>query len=237
MEVGMSVPDSTLWGKVKGMLSGTILSTADEIHRLIPDSILFGSLLMYVLTLNASYGIFAIFVLESMMSHKFVSWMFNQVSGNSRSISLECRSGYKTPRYDVQRIFSHNVYPSYGTFSIVSMGTYLGLSMGEFRQTLQTMGPEWDSRYGLAIAFIVIVSALFILVRYLKGCESVEELAIASVAGIVIGLLFYFVNSSLFGKEAVNFLGLPYLVDKSSEGSPIYVCASGGKEIGDEKSE
>jgi hypothetical protein len=29
----------------------------------------------------------------------------------------------------------------------------------------------------------------------------------------------------LFGMESINFLGLPYIVNKNEVGSPIYVCA------------
>ena len=39
-----------------------IIDFIKEIHTLIPDSILFGSLLMYLLTHNLSFGVFAIFV-------------------------------------------------------------------------------------------------------------------------------------------------------------------------------
>ena len=41
----------------------------------------------------------------------------------------------------------------------------------------------------------------------------------------IVGSIFFYVNKSLFGEESMNFLGLPYLVDKNSQGAPIYVCA------------
>ena len=37
---------------------------------------------------------------------------------------------------------------------------------------------------------------------------------------------FYYVNKSVFGEESMNFLGLPYMVSKESQASPIYVCAA-----------
>ena len=42
---------------------------------------------------------------------------------------------------------------------------------------------------------------------------------------VIVGVIFFYINKAIFGVEAMNFLGLPYLVSKESEGSPIYVCA------------
>jgi hypothetical protein len=38
-------------------------------------------------------------------------------------------------------------------------------------------------------------------------------------------MIFFKVNLSLFGTESINFLGLPYMVNKNEVGAPIYVCA------------
>ena len=206
------------------------MSTADEIQRLIPDSILFGSIFLYALTQNISYCVFAIFILESGAIYKLISWMFSQTTGYSRSrntdILLKCYAGYKTPRYDVDRMFSKNTYPSRAIYSIVSIATYLGSSMGTFKETLQTMGPEWASRYAVAISFITVFVGLIVVLRLLRGCESMSEILIATIFGIVSGILLFYINSSLFGKESVNFLGLPFMVEKDKDGTPIYVCAS-----------
>ena len=51
----MSEP--TLWSKFTNFMGGTVIKTITEIHMLMPDSILFGSILMYFLTQNISFGI------------------------------------------------------------------------------------------------------------------------------------------------------------------------------------
>ncbi len=60
----------------------------------------------------------------------------------------------------------------------------------------------------------------------MKGCDTLGEIAIATVLGIFIGIVFYYINVSLFGQEGINFLGLPFLSQKDTTGSPIYVCAA-----------
>ena len=220
----------TIWDKIKNFAGGQILTTADEIQRLIPDSVLFGSIFLYVLTQNISYGVFAIFMLESSTIYKIITWMFSQTSGVSRSLTtdmlLKCRPGYRTPRYEVDRMFSKNAYPSQAVFSIISMASYLGMSMGTFKETMQTMGPEWASRYAVAVSFITVFVGLIVVLRLLRGCESIGEILIAALFGLISGLLFFYINKSLFGKESVNFLGLPFVVEKDKDGTPIYVCAA-----------
>lgn len=214
-----------------------IKNSAMEIGALMPDSILFGSLLLYVLTQNLPFGVFAIFIFESVLSHKLLSWFMLQVEGTavSRSIDPKCRAGYKTPQLAIDRIYDHNPYPSYGVFSVVSIAAYLGLSTHEFSKTMQQMdsnlmdqtqsnNSKWAMRSTVAYVLIGIFLALFIILR-LISCDGFQEVMYASVLGLIVGMFFFKVNLSLFGIESINFLGLPYIVNKNEVGSPIYVCA------------
>jgi hypothetical protein len=202
-----------------------IKSTITEINMLIPDSILFGSLLMYFLTQNMAFGIFGVFIFETVLSHKLISWVSSQSVGPSRSVDIKCRSGFKTPQFSPQRMFSHDSYPSYSVFSITAIGTYLGLATNEFKSTLNAMGAEWSSRATLAYSFIGAMIAIFIGLRLFK-CDSVGEVVLAVLLAIVTGSIFFSLNKAVFGQEAMNFLGLPYMVSKDSQGSPIYICAA-----------
>lgn len=219
----MSEP--TLWDKFKSFMGGTVIKTVTEIHMLMPDSILFGSLLLYFLTQNVAFGIFGIFIFETVLSHKLISWTSAQTVGSSRSVDIQCRVGYKTPQFNVQRMFAHESYPSYGAYSITAIGTYLALATKEFSNTMAAMGPEWAWRPAAAYTFISLVVATFLIARFAK-CDSISELMMAAVFAIITGFVFFYINKALFGEEAMNFLGLPYMVSKDSQGSPIYVCAA-----------
>jgi hypothetical protein len=48
----------------------------------------------------------------------------------------------------------------------------------------------------------------------------------AVTLAFISGIIFFTINKSLFGQESVNFLGLPYIVSKDSQASPIYVCSA-----------
>jgi len=209
-------------------LGGSIANATAELHRMMPDSLLFGSFLLYVLTQHAPFGVFALFVLELILSHKLVGWIMTQSVGSSpdQEPVVACRMGYKMGRMDIRRLFSHGSYPSFGIFSTMGVVTYLSRSMGTFSETLDAMGPVWSSRKIVAMIFAVCLILAVIGGRLYAGCESMGEILLAGALGAGAGLLLYSLHLSVFGEQGMNFLGLPYLVTKESQGTPIYVCSS-----------
>ena len=220
---------SNAWTTIVQFFTPIFISPIIEIYSLIPDSILFGSIVLYAITQNLSYGVFSIFIMEVIVSHKLLSWVLTQTFGpqsRSTSDSIKCRAGFKTPELDVRRIFMHDQYPSYSIFSMTSIATYLGLSTLEFSDTFEAMGSEWKGRSMTAYIFIGAVLLTFILVRALYCTENNYEIATAFIFGLVIAFAFFKLNMMFFDKEAINFLGLPYLSEKAASGTPIYVCSA-----------
>ena len=209
-------------------IPAAITTTVVQIHTIMPDSLLFGSFLLYLLTHNLSFGIFAVFLLEVIMSHRLIGWIVAQSTGPvSRSKDdVACRAGFKTPQFDARRIFLHDPYPSYGVFSLTAIAAYLGLATNEFTDTRKAMGSQWASRGAVAYALMALLVLTFIVVRvYVSNCgDTMGEIMIAVLLAIFVGYAFFHINRSLFGAEAMNFLGLPYLVSKDNAGTPIYVC-------------
>lgn len=217
------------WERIKQFFTTVLLSPVIEMYSLIPDSILFGSIVLYALTQNLSYGVFSIFIVEVIVSHKLLSWVMTQAFGpqpRSKDDSIRCRAGFKTPELDVRRIFMHDQYPSYAVFSMTSIATYLGLSTFEFSDTFDAMGSEWKGRSMSAYIFIVIVLLTFISARAYACSETKSEMFVAMIFAIITALFFFKINMMFFDKEAINFLGLPYLSEKAANGAPIYVCSA-----------
>lgn len=197
-----------------------------EIGRLMPDSILFGSFILYILTQNLAYGVFAVFMLESSLTHKLISTVYELIYGKESSPAADkCIAGYRTPRLAVERILMRDRYPSLATYSIVGAATYLTAAMTYYKDTLKAMGPDWAVRYNAATIMGWLFTVLFILVRLWSGCDSLVEILLAAAMGVAVGLVFYYVNKGIFDKESMNFLGLPYLIRKDQAGKPIFVCA------------
>jgi len=201
-----------------------------ETLSLFPDSILFTSIFLYLLTQNTSYGVLSIFIIELIGSHKFISWLMYNTFGieNTRrnitsSTIKQCEYGFKT--IDVRgKIPINRMYPSYGVFSMISVFTYLTASIIEFSKTLISMGNDWSYRVYVSYFFILCLTALFIIYNFINGCGTSQELMIAVGFGIICGFIFYYINLKIFGIEGMNFLGLPYAISKESNNSPIYIC-------------
>lgn len=215
--------------KAKAFMGGTVIGTISEMYNLMPDSVLFGSLLLYFLTQNLSYGIFSVFIVEMTLSHRLIAWVFSQVMGSPDTQKpVACRAGYKTPQLDIKRMFNHDPYPSYGIFSIVSMATYLGFATNGSSEVLTAMGENWKTRSMVAYIFMALIVGAFILARiFVSDCnDTLGEIMIASAIAVAIGALFYYVNKTIFGKESMNLLGLPSLDSKDQNGDTIYICAA-----------
>lgn len=219
--------EKTAWDKFKEGSSNLLFGPIAEIYALMPDSLLFGSLFLYVLTQNVTFGVFALFITELTMSHRLISWMISGSVGPSRPVTdVRCRAGYKFPQLPASRIFSHESYPSYSIFSISSIATYFGLSMNEFTETLIEMGPNWEKRVMVAYIFIAFVVIAFITLRAINCGERLGEIITAVFLAVMVGFVFFHLNKKLIGVEAINFLGLPYLVRKQDASKPIYVCST-----------
>ena len=202
----------------------SIVNVIIQFHSTMPDSILFGSIILYIVTLSKAYGVFALFIIELIASHKFLSWLIKGTVGpSSGPQNTQCASGYKLARLNYMQIMPTHQYPSYGIFSIVAIATYLGLSTYEFYDVMQSKGAQWQYRAAVAGVFMIATVLLCIIVR-LINCDSFGEIGIALVFAIICGSLFFYINKLLFDKEGVNFLGLPTIESKDATGKNIYIC-------------
>jgi hypothetical protein len=226
-------PDSLWVSRIRPILL-TLLETTNEIGRLFPDSIIFGSFLLFFMTQNLPYGIFALFMIETSVLHKVTSFLFDKTSGgasanskSTRNTDASCIPGFRRARIEFERTLLGNSYPSSPMFFLGAIASYLALVNTAFKETMDEMGKDWSSRYWFGAVMIVLWCGAAIGLRGLTGCTSFGEIGLAFFIGIMMGVGLYFVNTRLFGMEAVNFLGLPYLVNKTDEKNPLYVCTKG----------
>lgn len=219
--------ETSAFDKVTSAAAEYLFGPVAEIYSLMPDSLLYGSLFLYIITQNMPFGVFSLFIFEMSLIHRFISYIFFESVGPSRPPSnLRCRAGFKIPQYSFQRMFSHDQYPSFSIFSISSIATYMGLSLNEFKETMVEMGPNWSKRMIIGYTFIGFMLFVFLSMRAYHCGDQLGEIIVSVFLAIVTGFLLFHLHKALFGIESVNFLGLPYLVRKDEKGNPIYVCAA-----------
>jgi hypothetical protein len=220
--------EGTTYSKVQKYVFSPMSDFAMELFRTVPDAIQFGALALYFLTQNYTYGIFTLFTLETTLFHKVISFVFKGAGGDpgsGGSKEARCRSGFRSPRFEFERRFMADTYPSLGLYFFGAMAAYLSLATYLFSDTLQLMGPIWKGRLIFSSAFVGILLLFLTIYRFFTGCDTLMTVFVALFIGAITGTVFYFINYSVFGIEAMNFLGLPYVVDKSDQSNPIYVCA------------
>ena len=214
-------------------IGGGIVSTVQELQRLFPDSVLFGSLVLYMITLSAPYGILSIFMILVLVAHWIISTMIEKIYGtistgsSGKSDYIEsCTPGFRVARKEIDRILRQRKYPSLSIMSLMAFATYMISIMSQFMDTLDTLGPEWKGRIVFGLLFSVLIPISVILIRVFgNGCESLSEVVMATIFGVLTGTGLFFLLKAQYGMEGINLLGLPYLVDKTAQGSDIYVCA------------
>jgi len=211
-----------------GIYLGSVGLAVQEIARLFPDSVLFGSLVLYVITQHLPYGVFAVFLLESSVFYKLVNLVMDSVVGRPvlKQADLKerknCRPGFLQPRLEPERIFMNEGIVSMPMFYMASTVAYLLGANFQYAQVLRTMGANWGSR----VIFSAICAALLLILFYIRAipCSTHLSLIGAILLGALAGIGFWYLNSALFGKESMNFAGLPYLTDKTENGQPLYTC-------------
>ena len=195
-----------------------------QMGALFPDSILFGTLLLYVITQHLPYGVFGIFLLETSLMHRLLSFAIGKIVPIDvpSKTDASCRSGFHRGRLEFERTVPYDFYPSVPVFFMGAVVTYLYGTLLTFTETFKAMGIDWQGREAIAAIFIAISVLVFVYSK--TGCHDYTEIGIGLLFGFIVGIVFYYINYKVFGVEGMNFLGLPYLIDKTSTNNPLYVC-------------
>ena len=209
-------------------ITGSVTGSVYEINRLFPDSLLFGGLILYFVTQNVAYRMFAILVGEVAVAHWAIDWVLARVQPRSPATGSanRCASGYRAARVEIDRIRSEpDRFPTFSAMTLGALLSYTTTAMIGFKDALDAMGPEWGRRFYVAAAMSALFVIYFVGLRIYTGCETFGEVTVGLVIGALLGLPLYWLNKSVLSDEANNILGLPYMVDKNKTGEPIYVCA------------
>lgn len=219
--IGMDEIINNLWVTAMGSVA--------EINRLFPDSLIFGGLVLFFVTQNLAYRMFALLGVEVALVHWALQWVTDRIQPRSPAngeAKGKCVSGYRAARVELDRINTEpDRFPTFSALTLGTLASYLAAIMLSFKETLEAMGPEWTSRMFVAGIMSLLFIVYFISFRIYTGCETFGEITGTFVIGLLVGFVLYIINKSVLSDESMNVLGLPYLVDKNKDGEPIYICA------------
>ncbi len=222
---------SSYFERLRSILSDTIVPTTQEFLRALPDSIFLGTAFFALVTQNFPLGVLTLAIAEMAMIQRVLGSVVGIVQDNPiKSYSNKCSAGIPSP-YQLSMVgtlMSEVSFPSGPVFLLTAVITYCLTSTINFQQEPEELGkkePEWNARIPLAATFSGLLLVLYALWRYMSQCEGMFTILGSSVLGAITGFIIYLIHLYLFGRDSVNFLGLPLLADRAANGTPLYVRA------------
>ena len=223
---------SSYFKLLKSLGSDVLYPAFHDFMRSLPDSLLLGSGFFALITQSFPIGILVLAIAELGLTHKLLGGFITSVQGgNSHVVDKDvCRPGIPSP-YQISiigKILSETTFPSGPIYLVAGTIGYILASTLNFKNELEELGkkePEWKARIPLAVTFSMLFLFLFTFWRFANECDGAVVALGSVVFGLIMGGLIYLLHVYLFGRDSINFLGIPLLADKAAGGRPLYACA------------
>lgn len=207
-----------------------LIPNFEEQIRILPDSIIFGSLFIALLTQSYSTVMFAVAMLEAGIAGGLLQSLFTYLDIVHTVPSIPekaymCVSGYKSPT--LETLFSGKIASGIPSFPIYFLSTaisYVVSSMFIQKEELEALGPAYAARFYIAIFSSFLLLLIVSFYRMANGCDGFGTVFLSIFFGLLLGALILYQNLSLFGRDAVNLTGIPLLRERTRDGKPLYVC-------------
>ena len=212
-------------------LLGLINPGPTEFMRSLPDSLFVGTSLFALITQSFPLGILVLAMLEFSVLHFLLASVIGSVHSNLSNPGPEiCMSGLPSPYLIsmVGQLYPKTTFPIAPIILVASTIFYTMFSIVNFRDELKELGhkeSEWKLRIPLSLTFSSLLLIGYSFWRYLNGCDTILSTLGSVGLGAVFGGLVFLLHVYLFGRDSINFLGIPLLADRAEGGRPLYVCA------------
>lgn len=223
---------------VQSIWNTYIVPNFQEQIRLVPDSIIFGSLVIALLTQSYSTVMFAVAMLEAGVAGGLLQAFFTYVDIFHTGPSIPerpsaCVSSYTTPT--LETLFSickdkmcgakiASGVPSFPVYFLATAISYVVSSMYSQRQELEALGPAYAARFYIATFVSFLLLLLVTFYRVANGCDGFGTIILSLVFGFLFGGLLFYQNFALLGRDSTNMTGIPLLRERTRDGKPLYVC-------------
>ena len=202
-----------------------------EFMRALPDSLFLGTALFALLTQSFPLGILTFAMMEVGILDWCLAGVLGSIQNNKTPVNSDiCLSGIPSP-YQISilgHVYPQVEFPSTPILFIASTLFYTLAGILNFREELKELAlkePEWAARIPLSIVFTTLLLLFYVTWRVVYSCDSTLGALGSVVLGAIFGGVIHLLHVYLFGRNSINFLGLPLLADRAADGTPLYVCA------------
>lgn len=209
---------------------------ANKLMAYMPDSLIFGTLLISFMTMSYPLLILLLFQFETLLAQKLSSSLFRTLFPTLTvpNTNPQCVEGYyrdpSQARASILALFgtTGGSFPSRPLFLLTAVLSYLMTSLMNFQSSLENLNEDYVARMSIAsIGSVLLVLTVFVL-YWRNGCETFLHGMTTILFAVGFGVLGVFLHKAVFGEESINLLGLPLIVNKLDKGVPLAICAPTG---------
>jgi len=222
---------SSYFNELKSLYGKVVAPAFHDYMRSMPDCIFLGSSLFALITQSYPLGIFVFAMLEFGLIHRLFGGLINAVEQPVQSPPSDaCMPGIPSP-YQISivgKLLTQIPFPSGPVFFMTAVVSYTLAAIINFQEELGELSKnesEWGMRTPFSFIFSVSLLLCFIFWRYTNSCDGLLPILGSVVLGAGVGGLIHLIHVYLFGRDSINFLGIPLLADRAANGRPLYVCA------------
>ncbi len=223
--------------------AATLANTAfDRFVGYLPDSLIAGTLIFGTVTMNYPILLLLLFELEAILVNKGLS-SFSRYAfpvASQPSPDSACADGYNGATTGERRtllalfdsagstgdgVFGPSAFPVRQLFLLSAVLSYLYSSLVSFQDVIRNLDKDYSTRTTFAAIGTLLAIAVVFTIYMKRGCMTFFQGAGTVFAGILLGGIGMLAHSAIFGRDSVNFLGLPLLGSSIESRAPLYVCA------------
>lgn len=217
----------------KEMFQKVILPVASESFRLLPDSLLYGTGLLSLVTYQTPmlflFGVVAVSFVASNLIGTAMNTLMPQDVPPAKA-SHACIPGLYSPSAEritlLSELANTSGFPSVPMFVLATTLAYCISNVIQQSDILNELGPDFKAKIPTILTLSAIFIFVFTLYLMINGCNSFMTIMASLLLGTVLGGLCSIVIPTIFGQEAINILGLPLFVRRDNAGMPLYICAA-----------
>jgi hypothetical protein len=191
-----------------------------------------GSLYIALVTLNYPIFLFSLASGEALLVQSVLSGISNYLQtsesvGGEKEKGAPCKSLYEGSistkfKYLLQNGVGHP-FPNSPLYFIAFAAAYCIQSMSLFAEECSQRGPAYSTRPYIAYIMTSLTIILFALYNLIYNCDTVMGITLSIALGLLVGFMVCYQNLLLFGKQGVDMLFIPPLVERTGMD---YICVS-----------
>jgi hypothetical protein len=206
-----------------------LLDAVNEFMLLFPDSLLFGSLIFGIITISFVHSILFVSIIESLVILYGLQGLFSFLVGKSNIVE-KCTSKVHTIIFQDLFVGTSSNNPSYSTYLVGMVSSYVLSSLYYLNDELEILDSSFIKQYNMSLFLLIALPIAYSIFRMVNACDTLSSTFLGLFFGLLVGLVLCYQNSQIFGRESINFLGIPLLRSKTANNEPLYICT---KNIGE----